>query len=134
MIAEPAYRRRGLAYESIQLMMNYSAEVLGVERFVVKIGAHNESSVNLFEKKLGFRIVEYVECFDEIVLFKDTSIEGTVDESENADDEAKETTQTNNKSVDTNASNGDEKAATSPTSTNDQDESNLISRASQLKM
>lgn len=73
MIAEAQYRRRGLGEEAIRLVMEFSATQLGVERFVVKILQSNTASVELFEKKLGFRLVEYVECFDEVVLFKDTS-------------------------------------------------------------
>lgn len=73
MIAESSYRRRGLGYEALQLLMQFSAEQLGVERFVVKVIASNKPSIDLFQKKLGFRLVEYVECFDEMVLFYDSA-------------------------------------------------------------
>jgi RimJ/RimL family protein N-acetyltransferase len=68
MIAVEEYRQRGLATEAVRLAMQYSVEVLGVERFVVKVLAHNGASVALFTR-LGFKLIEYVECFDEQVLF-----------------------------------------------------------------
>lgn len=107
MIAERGYRRRGLGLEALKLAMRFSAEQLGVERFVAKILANNTPSRELFEKKLGFRVVEYVECFDEIVLFKDTSAdemqplqarddgEGAAETQNEAQTEREETQQSN---------------------------------------
>ena len=73
MIAAPEYRQRGLGSEALRALMHFSAEQLGVERFVVKVLRENTPSVALFEKKLGFKLVEYVDCFDECVYFLDTS-------------------------------------------------------------
>jgi RimJ/RimL family protein N-acetyltransferase len=74
MVAEKSYRGRGLGLESLRALMTFSAERLGVERFVVKVLRENKPSVKLFEK-LGFKMIEYVECFDECVYFKDTSVQ-----------------------------------------------------------
>jgi ribosomal protein S18 acetylase RimI-like enzyme len=95
MIAEESYRRRGLGLEALRLLMEFSAAQLGVERFVVKVLASNTASIELFEKKLGFRVVEYVECFDEVVMFKDTSIEEpppAAEESNEGEQEDEEST------------------------------------------
>lgn len=73
MVALSSYRRRGLASESLKLAMQWAGEALGISRFVAKVLATNEPSLRLFRDRLGFDVVEYVECFDEIVLFKDTS-------------------------------------------------------------
>ncbi|CAD7702917.1 unnamed protein product [Ostreobium quekettii] len=53
MVAEEGSRRRGLACEALQLFMAYATRVLGVQRFVAKIGEDNVASIALFIK-LGF--------------------------------------------------------------------------------
>ena len=73
MIALERYRKRGLGHEALVALMSFARDTLGIQRFVVKILRENTSSIALFEKKLGFRMVEYVEVFDEMVFFKDMS-------------------------------------------------------------
>ncbi len=59
MIAEPAYRRQGLATEALHMMMAYGVHALGVGRFVAKIGYDNAASLALFTSPaLGFRVFE----------------------------------------------------------------------------
>eukprot|EP01050_Picozoa_sp_SAG11_P020888 SAG11_NODE_3608_length_2343_cov_1.882799_2_plen_243_part_00 len=53
MIAEPCARRKGLAAEALWLLLAYSVEALGVERFVAKIKIENAASISLFTTKLG---------------------------------------------------------------------------------
>ncbi|KAI0089757.1 acyl-CoA N-acyltransferase [Irpex rosettiformis] len=81
MIAESAYRRKGLALTALQVMLSYATcpappfvsaathAPLPVprERLVVRIGDKNEPSVRLFEK-LGFTITKRVEVFEEIEM------------------------------------------------------------------
>jgi ribosomal protein S18 acetylase RimI-like enzyme len=88
MIAREEYRGRGLATEAIQAIMRFSERKLGVSRFVAKVLKSNTASVALFEKKLGFELIEYVECFEECVYYKDTSIG-----AEEEDSDAEETTE-----------------------------------------
>eukprot|EP01065_Artemidia_motanka_P052583 TRINITY_DN9541_c1_g1_i1.p1 TRINITY_DN9541_c1_g1~~TRINITY_DN9541_c1_g1_i1.p1 ORF type:complete len:207 (+),score=87.44 TRINITY_DN9541_c1_g1_i1:119-739(+) len=65
MIAEPDFRRRGLAAEAVQLLMRYGSERVGVREFVAKILRSNEASLLLFEDKLGFSLFREVEVFEE---------------------------------------------------------------------
>ncbi|OCH89820.1 acyl-CoA N-acyltransferase [Obba rivulosa] len=73
MIAEKAYRRRGLASRALQLLLSYatscSAPPLPIPRarLVVRIGEANEASRGLFEK-LGFEVTKRVEVFQEIEM------------------------------------------------------------------
>jgi RimJ/RimL family protein N-acetyltransferase len=57
-----------LATEALQLMMEHGRTKHGILRFVAKILAHNQQSLELFQQKLGFLIFEEVECFNEIHL------------------------------------------------------------------
>ncbi|KAL8031073.1 hypothetical protein ABFX02_13G002000 [Erythranthe guttata] len=67
MIAEPKSRGKGLAKESILLMMAFAVENFGIHIFRAKIGQSNEASLNLF-KKLGFKETSCSEIFKEITL------------------------------------------------------------------
>ncbi|KAI8983174.1 acyl-CoA N-acyltransferase [Trametes punicea] len=74
MIAEPAYRRRGIAHTALQLLLSYatassSPSPLPVpkEKLVARIGDKNEPSIRLFEK-LGFAITKRVPVFEEVEL------------------------------------------------------------------
>ena len=59
MIAEPRYRRCGIATEALQTMMAFARRTLGVTRFVAKIGYDNTASLKLFlSPALGYRVFE----------------------------------------------------------------------------
>lgn len=64
MIAEKAYRGRGLAFDTVRMMMKFALENLQVTRFFAKIGAANSGSLALF-RKLGYSEVAFVEAFQE---------------------------------------------------------------------
>ena len=70
MIGEPAARRKGLASEALQLMMDYAAAELGTRRFVAKIKMVNEPSLALFGSKLGFTEVDRDEGFGEVEMHR----------------------------------------------------------------
>ena len=67
MVADPAFRRRGLGEEAVQLLLGY-AGTRGLNRFVAKVGSTNAPSLALFEKRLGFSRTAFVEAFDEVHL------------------------------------------------------------------
>ena len=67
MIAEPRFRRKGLAKEDLKLMISYGIQQLHLKRFYAKIGESNHASLELF-KSLQFEIVAYVKAFGEYEL------------------------------------------------------------------
>ncbi|KAF8635435.1 hypothetical protein AX15_000422 [Amanita polypyramis BW_CC] len=82
MIAESAYRRRGLAYEALQLMLSYATGTPELFRttlsipsplqiptscLVTKITESNKPSIRLFEK-LGFKVTKRVVAFGEVEM------------------------------------------------------------------
>ncbi|PIN17528.1 putative phosphoglucosamine acetyltransferase [Handroanthus impetiginosus] len=67
MIAEQRSRGKGLAKESVLLMMAFAIENFGIHVFHAKIGESNEASLNLFQK-LGFKKISHSEIFKEITL------------------------------------------------------------------
>ena len=74
MCAEPAYRRRGVAYAALQMMLSYATDPsspaplpVPKERLVVRIGEKNEASIRLFEK-LGFAVTKRVAVFEEVEM------------------------------------------------------------------
>ncbi|KAI0770939.1 acyl-CoA N-acyltransferase [Trametes elegans] len=74
MIAEPAYRRRGIAHTALQLMLSYATDPSSPsplpvprERLVARIGEKNTASIRLFEK-LGFSVTKRVAVFEEVEL------------------------------------------------------------------
>ncbi|XP_020555098.1 N-acetyltransferase 9-like protein isoform X2 [Sesamum indicum] len=66
MIAEQKSRGKGLAKESILLMMAFAIESFGIHLFRAKIGESNEASLNLFQK-LGFKETSRSEIFKELL-------------------------------------------------------------------
>jgi len=74
MIAESAFRRKGLASEALQLLLSYATSTayppalpVPAEKFVVRIGDANTPSIKLFEK-LGFVTTKHVAVFEEIEM------------------------------------------------------------------
>ncbi|RDB30015.1 N-acetyltransferase 9 [Hypsizygus marmoreus] len=89
MIAEPAYRRKGLALETLQLMLRYATGApstyfgaptashdkpssvsslhIPPESLVTRITESNTPSIRLFEK-LGFQVTKRVEVFKEVEM------------------------------------------------------------------
>ncbi len=72
--AEPAYRRRGVAYTALQLMFSYATDPsspsplpVPKDRLVARIGEKNAASIRLFEK-LGFTVTKRVAVFEEVEL------------------------------------------------------------------
>ena len=74
MVAEEAFRGRGLATEAIQLLMCYAFEKVNIRRFVAKILSTNAASIHLFRDKLQFL------PFKEVCVFGETHFERVVDE------------------------------------------------------
>lgn len=84
-LAEPAYRRRGFAYEALQLMLSYVTGIsqlfsvnkdhrsipsplhVPAARLITRITESNEPSIKLFEK-LGFKITKRVAIFEEVEM------------------------------------------------------------------
>lgn len=50
MIADPRYRRHGLASDALKLMIFYGTEQLKLKRFFAKIGENNLASIALFKR------------------------------------------------------------------------------------
>ncbi len=68
MVAEPASRRRGIARESLLMLMRWVLEnVPGVSEFVVKVTNENVASLQLF-KGLGFRVRRVLNVFEQTEL------------------------------------------------------------------
>ena len=68
MVAEPASRRRGIARESLLMLMRWVGDsVPGVSEFVVKVTNENEASLQLF-KGLGFRVRRVLDVFEQTEL------------------------------------------------------------------
>jgi hypothetical protein len=68
MIANEKSRSKGLAKQSLKLLMDYSKEYLNIHKFIAKISKDNEASLQLFQKRLHFQVREYVEVFEEYEL------------------------------------------------------------------
>lgn len=67
MIAESKSRGKGLAKESVLLMMAFAVKTFGILIFHAKIGESNDASLNLFQK-LEFKKTSYSEIFKEVTL------------------------------------------------------------------
>ena len=65
MIAEESARGQGMGSEASRIMLWYGARHLQVRRFFAKIKKENAASRALFERRLGFEEIAYVECFGE---------------------------------------------------------------------
>ncbi|KAK7197142.1 Acetyltransferase (GNAT) domain/Acetyltransferase (GNAT) family [Novymonas esmeraldas] len=66
MVAETAFRRRGLAEAAVRMMMQYAIAVCGATRFVAKILDTNAGSIALFTQRLGFTPFKRVAVFHEL--------------------------------------------------------------------
>jgi len=60
MIAVKEFRKRGLAFKAVKLMMKFGREYLGVRKFKAHINRDNNASLKLFENRLGFIRTECV--------------------------------------------------------------------------
>ncbi|KAF8530686.1 GNAT domain-containing protein [Gautieria morchelliformis] len=74
MVAEPAYRRKGVAFNALQILFHYATSPEGppslripTERLIARIGQANSASLRLFEK-LSFRVTRQVPVFQEVEL------------------------------------------------------------------
>ena len=65
MIAEESARGQGMGSEASRIMLWYGARHLQVRRFFAKIKKENAASRALFERRLGFEEIAYVQCFGE---------------------------------------------------------------------
>ncbi|KAG9131916.1 hypothetical protein Leryth_027380 [Lithospermum erythrorhizon] len=57
MLAEPKSRGKGLAKESIQMMMAFAIKKFDINTFCAKIGEANEASLNLFRKMVFLSLI-----------------------------------------------------------------------------
>lgn len=64
MIAEKESRQKGIATETLQLIIAFAIDKLDIKTFVAKIQDENVDSIKLF-KKAGFVQTDYVESFKE---------------------------------------------------------------------
>lgn len=64
MIAEEKSRKKGIATETLQLIIEFATKKLDIKTFVAKIQSDNKDSIKLF-KKAGFKETEYIESFKE---------------------------------------------------------------------
>ncbi|EGC39685.1 hypothetical protein DICPUDRAFT_26513, partial [Dictyostelium purpureum] len=67
MIAENSSRRKGLAKEALNIIMQYAIEKLSSKKYIVKIGEENQASIQMF-KSMGFVQVGEVNVFKEVNL------------------------------------------------------------------
>ena len=71
MIARIESRRKGIAVEALTLFEEYALQhIPNLSVFIAKIQAHNEASINLFQKR-GYKSYKDVPCFNEVHLIKD---------------------------------------------------------------
>ncbi|CAM68001.1 conserved hypothetical protein [Leishmania infantum JPCM5] len=66
MVADTAFRRRGLAEAAVRMIMQYAVAVCGGTRFVAKILATNTGSIALFTERLKFAPFKEVKVFNEV--------------------------------------------------------------------
>ncbi|GAB6020395.1 N-acetyltransferase 9 [Chamberlinius hualienensis] len=78
MIAEEAFRGRGLGTQAILLMMGYGVSNLSIKSFTAKIKLKNEQSIRLFEK-LGFKKTEICQVFQEQTMKMDINSDEMTD-------------------------------------------------------
>ena len=65
MIAEESARGKGMGSEASRIMLWYGAHQLKIRRFFAKIKKENDASKGLFEHRLCFKEIAFVECFGE---------------------------------------------------------------------
>lgn len=75
MIAEPSSRRKGIATEAILLMMQYGLLHLKIDKFVAKIIKENQESLNMFTSKLKYKVLRFVEYFEQYELEWDATLD-----------------------------------------------------------
>ncbi|KPA85658.1 hypothetical protein ABB37_00054 [Leptomonas pyrrhocoris] len=66
MVADVAFRRRGLAEAAVRMIMQYAVAVCGATRFVAKILDSNTGSIALFTERLKFHLFKEVKVFHEV--------------------------------------------------------------------
>lgn len=66
MVAEQAYRKRGIAKEAVSLMMGYCVQQLSVTRFRAQILMDNVDSIGLF-RALNYKETKTIPVFHEVV-------------------------------------------------------------------
>ena len=71
MIAEHAYRRKGIGASALMMFLDYAFKQLDVKRFVAKILESNKSSVAFFTS-MGFTERERSAVFKEVTMVNDT--------------------------------------------------------------
>ncbi|KAG5479060.1 hypothetical protein LSCM1_02904 [Leishmania martiniquensis] len=76
MVADPAFRRRGLAESAVRMIMQYAVAVCGATRFVAKILQTNTSSIALFTERLKFAPFKEVKVFHEVHFTRSLRTEG----------------------------------------------------------
>ena len=70
MVAELAFRRKGIAQEACTLMIHYILERIDANAsFIAKIGTDNQPSIRLFQEQLGFKEHSRSEVF-RLVTYK----------------------------------------------------------------
>ncbi|TXT10676.1 hypothetical protein VHUM_02181 [Vanrija humicola] len=70
MIAEAEFRRKGLAFEALQLFLTYAINSdlsIPPANLIARIGSKNTASISLFER-LGFKTVKVVSVWDEVEM------------------------------------------------------------------
>ncbi|WOO82843.1 N-acetyltransferase 9 [Vanrija pseudolonga] len=70
MIAEADFRRKGLAFEALQLFLTYAIHSdlqIPPANLIARIGSKNTASIALFER-LGFKTVKVVSVWDEVEM------------------------------------------------------------------
>ncbi len=70
MVADTAFRRRGVAASAVLLMMEWGRRVLGIHTFVAKISVDNAPSLALFTQRLGFVEASRLPAFGEVHLVR----------------------------------------------------------------
>eukprot|EP00483_Globobulimina_turgida_P012404 UN12427 len=79
MIAENKSQRKGLATETLQLIIEFARKHLEIKTFIAKISNDNHSSIKLF-KKLGFVQTDFIDAFKEYIFtltFEETNKENS---------------------------------------------------------
>jgi hypothetical protein len=80
MVADPSFRRKGVAREAVRALMQYAALELGVRRFVAKISDENEASMRLFGEALGYRVARRMPHFNEVHYALDVEVKEVEEE------------------------------------------------------
>lgn len=68
MVTEKDSRGKGVATEALWLMMRYCMDNLSINRFEAKILDHNNTSLDLFRRKMHFKDLRHHKVFQEYWL------------------------------------------------------------------